>query len=135
MIGSSLISIFINGISGFSSINYFNVSYISMLFGNSVFIFLSHHSVSGIIYPVRPQSKVRHMFLYSFALGGGLLMLEGLLATLAFSWVTNTDRKVFPVEIQELYNLNFLPIPVVSQIVNFYPMLGVSAVPVLIISL
>lgn len=91
MIGSSLISIFINGISSLSSINYFNVSAISMLFGNSVFTFLSHHSVSGIIYPVRPQSKVRNMFLYSFALGGGLLMLEGFLATFAFAWVKNTD--------------------------------------------
>ena len=87
MIGTSFISLFIYGISSFSSMNYFNFGYISVLFGNSVFTFMSHHSVSGIVYPIRPQSKIKNMFLYSFALGGGLLMLEGFLAALAFSWV------------------------------------------------
>lgn len=54
MIGTSFVSMFVYGISSASSIHYFNFGYISVLFGNSVFTFLSHHSVSGIVYPVRP---------------------------------------------------------------------------------
>lgn len=64
------------------------------------------------------------MFL-SFIVGGSLLMVEGLLATFTFG----------PDRIEKLYNENFLKVPFVSQIVNFYPMLAVSAVPVLIITM
>ena len=64
------------------------------------------------------------MFLSSFALAAVLLFIEGFLAAITFG-----D------EIQPLYNENFLDVPVVSQIVNFYPMLNVSAVPVLVITL
>jgi len=96
MVGTSLVSIFAFGCSSLSSINYFNVGYLSVLFGNSVFTFMSHHSVSGIVYPVRPQSKIKHMFLYSFMLGGGMLMLEGFLATFAFAWVKIDDPSKFP---------------------------------------
>ena len=75
------------------------------------------------------------MINYSFLTGGGLLLAEGLLATFAFAWVKVDSKEKFPLPIQKLFNENFLPIPVVSQIVNFYPMLGVSAVPVLVITL
>lgn len=34
-----------------------------------------------------------------------------------------------------MYNENFLDLPVVGQICNFYPMLNVSAVPILTITL
>lgn len=77
------------------------------------------------------------MINYSFLTGGGLLLAEGVLATFAFSWVDDEYNKThkFPMPIQKLFNENFLPVPVVAQIVNFYPLLGVSAVPVLVITL
>lgn len=36
----------------------FNISeqfkYLATVFGNTVFVFIFHHSISGIIYPIRP---------------------------------------------------------------------------------
>lgn len=135
MTGTSFVSLFMYGIAAPSQLNYFNFDFISTLFGNSIFIFMCHHSISGIVYPVRPQSKVRPMFIYSFSLAAILLLLEGFLSAFAFGWVDPTSTDPFPKPIQKLYNQNFLAVPVVSQIVNFYPMLGVSAVPVMIITL
>lgn len=45
-------------------------------FGNTVFIFIYHHSVPGIIYPVRPQSGVRKMFLIANIVGMLMLFAE-----------------------------------------------------------
>lgn len=38
-------------------------------------------------------------------------------------------------KVSELYNENFLSIPVIGPIANFYPMLNVTAVPILAITL
>jgi hypothetical protein len=137
MIGTSIVAIFMYGPTPASELNWFNFAEISDLFGNTIFIFILHHSVSGIVYPVRPQEKVKPMFLSSFSLGAGVLIIEGFLAALAFGKEEYKTREVgaFPCEIQELYNENFLKVPVVAQITNFYPFFNVSAVPVLVITL
>lgn len=53
------------------------MQHISTVFGNTVFVFIYHHSIPGIIYPVRPQTKVKSMFLYANIIGAILLGLEG----------------------------------------------------------
>lgn len=77
------------------------------------------------------------MFMIAYATGTTLLLTEGFLAALAFGgkdrW--GPDPNTFPCSIQKLYNENFLKIPFVGQFTNFYPMLNVSAVPVLVITL
>jgi hypothetical protein len=75
------------------------------------------------------------MFFWSFLLGSSTLLLEGFLAVLAFSHITNDKCEEFPCEIQKLYNENFLNLPFIGQVCNFYPMLNVSAVPILTITL
>ena len=69
-----------------------------------------------------------------------LLITEGLLAYLAFSGLTNSCRPAegateFPCQVSDLFNENFQGIPVIGQICQFYPMLNVSAVPILTITL
>lgn len=111
---------------------------LSTVFGNTVFIFIYHHSVPGIIYPIRPQSKVRNMFWIANIVGAVLLILEVQLAWFAFSGLTNpcdADPAVFPCAIAPLFNENFQAIPVIGQITVFYPMLNTAAVPVLTITL
>lgn len=49
---------------------------LSTVFGNTVFIFIYHHSVPGIIYPVRPQSALPKMFLTANIVGATLLFIE-----------------------------------------------------------
>jgi len=134
MIGSSIVVIFMYGITPYNKINKFEFGEISNIFGGTVFIFICHHSISGIIYPIRPQSKVKPMMILSFSIGGGILFLEALLAVLAFGGYDD-DKEDFPQSIKEMYTDNFLAIPVVSQIVSFYPLLNMSAVPILTITL
>ena len=135
MIGASLLSLFINGVQNPDKIVAMDLEHLETIFGNCVFVFIMHHSVSGIIYPVRPQKRVYPMLLTSFILGGGLLILEGVLASFAFGGVVNTDCHTFPCSVQELYNENFLAIPFVGAFCNFYPFTNVAAVPILTITL
>jgi amino acid permease len=88
-------------------------THLSTVFGNTVFVFIYHHSIPGIIYPVRPQSKVRPMLLTANIIGACLLALEGQLAFWAFGGLTN-NCDTFPCTTQPLFNENFQNIIVVG---------------------
>jgi hypothetical protein len=78
------------------------------------------------------------MFLWSNLVGGTFLVIEAVLAYFAFGALKNSclgDDATFPCGVANLYNYNFLNIPVLGQICNFYPMLNIAAVPVLNITL
>jgi hypothetical protein len=114
------------------------MSHIANVFGGTVFVFIFHHSISGIVYPIRPQTEIRPMFMMSHIIGATLLAVEGMLAYLAFSGLPNKcsdPPHTFPCKIEDLFNKNFVNIPVVGPLCNFYPMLNVSSVPVLTITL
>ena len=65
-----------------------------------------------------------------------LLIYLGLLAYLAFSGLPNDcSTHIYPCRIEDLFNKNFVNIPVIGPLCNFYPMLNVSSVPVLTITL
>lgn len=105
-------------------------------FGNTVFVFIFHHSISGVVYPIRPQTQIKSMFLTSHIIGAVLLGIEGLLAFLAFSGINHEcSTGIYPCNISKLFNENFVNIPFVGQVCNFYPMLNVSSVPVITITL
>lgn len=114
---------------------------LSTVFGNTVFIFIYHHSIPGIVYPVRPQSAVPRMFLISNIVGALFLFIEAQLAWYAFSSLPNNcedtgEGASFPCKPDPNgFNQNFAGIPVIGQIVQFYPMLNVAAVPILTITL
>lgn len=78
------------------------------------------------------------MFFFSHLIGTTLLAIEGMLAFLAFSGLPNECSALphkFPCKIEDLFNKNFVNIPVIGPLCNFYPMLNVSSVPVLTITL
>jgi len=135
MIFGSLLSIFKHGIKmEFSDLKP-DFSHASNLFANTLFIFVAHHSIAGIVKPVRPQKAVYDTLFYSFSIGASILIIEANLAAMAFTRVTNSECADFPCEIQPLYNENFTAVPVIGQICNFYPALNVAAVPILTITL
>lgn len=122
------------------------IKFLAQVFGNTTFVFIYHHSISGIIAPVRPQSSIHSMFMWSNIVGSVCLGTEGLLAWFAFGSLKNfcvkphdmvaTDfHPEFPCKVSGLYNQNFLNLPGIGQICNFYPMLNVAAVPILNITL
>jgi hypothetical protein len=76
------------------------------------------------------------MFFWSHIIGTVLLAIEGILAYLAFSGLPNDcSTHKYPCRIEDLFNKNFVNIPVVGPLCNFYPMLNVSSVPVITITL
>ena len=108
------------------------------MFGNTTFVFIYHHSISGIIYPVRPQKNIKKMFLWSNIIGSCFLLAEAWLAFIVFgNRPTECDAEdaQFPCTVAPLYNENFLKVPGIGQIANFYPMLNIAAVPILNITL
>jgi hypothetical protein len=74
-------SIFYLAKDGVDAAPVFNISeqitHIANVFGGTVFVFIFHHSISGIVYPIRPQTQVKPMFLYSHIIGAALLGMEG----------------------------------------------------------
>lgn len=135
MIIGSLISIFSHGIKIEFDDLIPDLTHASNLFANTVFIFVAHHSIAGIVKPVRPQKSLYSILFYSFAIGGAVLWVESALAAIAFTRVTNSNCDTFPWEIQSLYNENFTALPFIGQVCNFYPALNVAAVPILTITL
>ena len=86
------------------------------------------------------------MCLWSNIIGMTFLAVEAFLAYFAFSSLTNfcvqppdsVDHNFhahFPCRVSGLYNQNFLGLPGIGQICNFYPMFNISAVAVLNITL
>ena len=80
------------------------------------------------------------MFLIANIVGAIALAIEGQLAYMAFSGLPNecdndSGETVFPCRVDKLYNENFQDIPIIGPICQFYPMLNVSAVPILTITL
>ena len=79
------------------------------------------------------------MFLIANIIGAVALTLEAQLAFMAFSGLPNEcdapGGTVFPCRVDKLFNENFQAIPVIGPICQFYPMLNVSAVPILTITL
>jgi len=81
---------------------------LATVFGNTVFVFIYHHSIPGIMYPVRPQAAVPRMFLTANIVAAILLFLEGGMAYLAFSGLPNScSSGIYPCKVNNLFNENF----------------------------
>lgn len=110
-------------------------SYAQIVFGSSFFTFLCHHSLSGSVAPLKPKLSYRKSFLQAHLIALFTLLAQGMLAFWAFGGLDSNDCNKFPCAIQELFNENFLALPVISEIVNYYPFLNVSAAAILTITL
>ena len=53
---------------------------LASVFGGTVFVFIYHHSIPGIMYPIRPQNAVGGMFLKANVIASFLLFAEGFMA-------------------------------------------------------
>ena len=120
------------------------LSWIPNVFGNTVFAFIFHHSTAGIVVPMRPQTEIRAMVVRSHIIGVIFLGVEGMLAWMTFGKFKDYNDTKNPIlcpkdfpdcVIKNLYNENFLSVPFIGQVVNFYPFLNTAAMPILLITL
>lgn len=119
------------------------------VFIHSTFAFVYHYAVPSIVYTVRPQVKVGKMFMWANIVGAFFLCLEAIVAWVAFGSLTNSCKQPadwstthpdeaypyeFPCAISDQLQNNFMALSI-GPVVALYPMLNVSVVAVLNISL
>lgn len=85
------------------------VEFLPEVFGNTLFAFIFHFTLSTIIYSMRPQMKSETMIMNANILGASLLAIEALLGWMAFG---EFNHKKCPKDfencnIKQLYNENF----------------------------
>ena len=91
-----------------SNIKLFNFSKIQIIFGNIFYVCMFHHSISGIVYPLSPQVKIKTTFFFSIFTGALILLIHCILAEFAFGGYTNScssndtkiESDIFPCKMQ-----------------------------------
>ncbi|KAJ5067194.1 transmembrane protein [Anaeramoeba ignava] len=118
----------------------FRLQGLPLLYGVSVYSFMSHHSIPGIISPVRKKNKIKLIL----GLDYFSIMLAYLffcyVAVFAFGNVKEDDCKHYPsspCKIQRLYTLNFesYGVPFIAKYVALFPVMICSNYPLISITL
>ena len=95
-----------NGVSKKENIPFVNFSNITIMIGNSLFFFMSHHSIPGMVENFYPQKKLINYLILGYVCSLIVMILYGGSALIAFSQFKNCDcQDEFPCAIQVfLYN-------------------------------
>ena len=128
-------SLYKYGASKISEIKLWNTDQFFLVFGNLIMINMLQHCAPGIYFPMRPQRAYRSTLLLNLVVAAVILLMVSILGVVAFASYSGVECNAFPCEIKQLYNLNFLHLPVIGYIVNFYPLCNISAIATISISL
>lgn len=94
-------SISVNGMAKFEDIPMVNFSNITIMIGNSLFFFMSHHSIPGMVENFYPQKNLIKLLVIGYICSLIVMILYGGIALLAFSSFRDCGcEKVFPCAIQ-----------------------------------
>ena len=88
------------GVAHGSAIKYFDLSNFATIFGNVVFAFLCHHSLPGILKPVRPEQSIKKILFWGYICGCCIMYSVAVTAVLAFGDLTNDCEDSFPCSLQ-----------------------------------
>lgn len=88
------------GVAHGSDIKYFDINNFAAIFGNVVFAFLSHHSLPGILKPIRPETSIKKVIFWGYVCGCIIMYMVALTAVLAFGDLTNKCEDSFPCSLQ-----------------------------------
>ena len=121
---------------------YVNFSGISSLYGNIVFTFMTHHSLPGLLSPIRPERHIKRVLAYSLMFCCTAYIILCSFGMLAF-WnapITDKDRcgdNSEPCRIMETYNLNFSSYHLkwIGYYIEGYPLLMLMLFPLVAITL
>ena len=115
------------GIAQMKDVPKFDISNITVMIGNSLFVFMSHHSIPGMVENFTPQRRLVKLLIIGYIFSLIFIVLYSYIGLFAFS---NPDYPCdknadFPIAIQSTFSSNFLGLPVVGYIINYYPILNV----------
>ena len=115
------------GIAKFSDIPKFDISNITVMIGNSLFVFMSHHSIPGMVENFTPQKRLIKLLIVGYFFSLLFIVLYSYVGLFAFSDPNfSCDKNApFPIAIQSTFSSNFLGLSVVGYIINYYPVLNV----------
>ena len=127
IMGCCFYSIAKYGIAKFSDIPKFDISNITVMIGNSLFVFMSHHSIPGMVENFTPQRRLVKLLIVGYIFSLLFIVLYRYVGLFAFSNPTfSCDKNApFPIAIQSTFSSNFLGLSVVGYIINYYPVLNV----------
>jgi hypothetical protein len=88
------------GVSKIEEIPVFNFSNITIMIGNSLFFFMSHHSIPGMVENFFPQKNLIKLLIFGYFCSLVVMILYGAASLLAFAGVTDCNCSNFPCAIQ-----------------------------------
>ena len=115
------------GVAEFKDIPKFDLSNITVMIGNSLFVFMSHHSIPGMVENFTPQKRLIKLLIVGYIFSLLFIVLYSYVGLFSFSDPTLSCDKShdFPIAIQSTFSSNFLGLPVIGYIINYYPILNV----------
>eukprot|EP00698_Gefionella_okellyi_P011411 TRINITY_DN3003_c0_g1_i1.p1 TRINITY_DN3003_c0_g1~~TRINITY_DN3003_c0_g1_i1.p1 ORF type:complete len:403 (-),score=66.15 TRINITY_DN3003_c0_g1_i1:72-1280(-) len=93
-----------------NEITWFSIGGLPELFGVAIYAFMCHHSIPGIISPIKNKASLTRLFVFDFSAVGAAYVGLCVTAMIAFAGVKNPTCLPYPgpaCAIQELYTLNF----------------------------
>lgn len=84
------------GIADMRKIKFFEYSNFSGIFGNVVFAFLCHHSLPGILKPIKPETSIKKVLLSGYLCGCIIMYLVAISAIFAFGDLTASCINEYP---------------------------------------
>ena len=115
------------GAAKFSNIPKFDISNITVMIGNSLFVFMSHHSIPGMVENFTPQRRLIKLLIIGYFFSLIFIVLYSYVGLFAFAnpnYSCDKDAD-FPIAIQSTFSSNFLGLSFVGYIINYYPILNV----------
>ncbi len=127
ILGSCFYSMGKYGVASFSNIPKFDISNITVMIGNSLFVFMSHHSIPGMVENFTPQKRLIKLLIIGYLFSLLFIVVYSYVGLFAFSDPNYSCDKEhpFPIAIQSTFSSNFLGLPVIGYIINYYPILNV----------
>ena len=115
------------GIAKYKDIPKFDISNITVMIGNSLFVFMSHHSIPGMVENFTPQRRLIKLLIIGYIFSLLFIVLYSYIGVFAFGDPSLPCDKSspFPIAIQSTFSSNFLGLAGVGYIINYYPILNV----------
>mmetsp|Transcript_4655 Transcript_4655/g.7559 ORF Transcript_4655/g.7559 Transcript_4655/m.7559 type:complete len:481 (+) Transcript_4655:61-1503(+) len=118
----------------------FRIEGLPSLFGNAAFTFMIHHSIPGLVFPLRRHASSAKVIGTTYLGSYAIYMVLGLLALWSFGdeqWAKCPNTPSHPCEIQGLFNQNFASADWqwAAKFIVCYPVLVVSVFPLVAITL
>ena len=115
------------GAAKFKNIPKFDISNITVMIGNSLFVFMSHHSIPGMVENFTPQKRLIKLLIVGYFFSLIFIVSYSYVGLFAFSKpeLSCDKNDPFPIAIQSTFSSNFLGLSVVGYIINYYPILNV----------